>query len=179
MLIPKNKNYPVGTKVIDTNPDTKGYVYEKQESGLWKSKINNIDGYTISESSIGEGKRFKLVEDKEELCVPIGTKFQYKAGGTIYTINSIKDINQVKIVWGYDNSHAYYDISQVNEYFKEKTWIIYKEYEILSLITNSYTSITCSRIDIDAFLNKEKSTLKWQTKSIRRVSDNAIFYYWG
>jgi hypothetical protein len=173
MLIPKNKNYPVGTKVIDTNPDTKGYVYEKQESGLWKSKINNIDGYIIAESSIGKGKRFNLLE--EELCVPIGTKFQYKAGGTIYTINSIKDINQVKIVWGYDNSHAYYDISQVNEYFKEKTWIIYKEYEILSLITNSYTSITCSRIDIDAFLNKEKSTLKWQTKSIRRVSDNAIF----
>ena len=29
--------------------------------------------------------------------------------------------------------------------------------------------------DIDAFLNKEKSTLKWQIKSIKRVSDNAIF----
>lgn len=115
---------------------------------------------------------------EEKLCVPIGTKFQYSNinpySAIIYTIDSVeKDI--VKITWGYDNSHSYRKISQANVYFKEKIWIIYREYEILSLITNTFTAITCSSIDIDAFLNKEKSTLKWQIKSIRRVSDNAIF----
>ena len=54
------KELPVGTKVIDTNPDTEGYTYTKQKDGKWK--INNMDYYTISESSIGEGKRFRLVE---------------------------------------------------------------------------------------------------------------------
>ncbi len=27
---------PVGTKVVDTNLETKGYTYEKQKNGLWK-----------------------------------------------------------------------------------------------------------------------------------------------
>ncbi len=115
---------------------------------------------------------------EEKLCVPIKTKFQYSNinpdSATIYTIDSVeKDI--VKITWGYDNSHSYRNISQANAYFKEKIWTIYREYEILSLRTNTFTAITCSSIDIDAFLNKEKSTLKWQIKSIKRVSDNAIF----
>ena len=176
MLIPKNKNYPVGTKVIDTNPDTKGYVYEKQESGLWKSKINNIDGYIIAESSIGKGKRFNLLE--EELCVPIGTKFQYSNinpdSAIIYTIDSVEN-DIVKITWNNSNNHTHFFVSKCNEKFNNKSWTIYREYEILSLRTNTFTAITCSSIDIDAFLNKEKSTLKWQIKSIKRVSDNAIF----
>jgi len=53
---------PVGTKIVDTNPDTEGYTYTKQKDGRWK--MNNIDMFSIAESSIGEGKRFRLVEEK-------------------------------------------------------------------------------------------------------------------
>ncbi len=51
---------PVGTKVVDTNPETKGYTYEKLPDGKWK--IGSQDYFTISESSIGENKRFRIVE---------------------------------------------------------------------------------------------------------------------
>jgi len=54
------KKLPVGTKIVDTNPDTKGLTYEKLKDGFWK--IGNVDYISISESSIGEGKRFRLVK---------------------------------------------------------------------------------------------------------------------
>lgn len=53
--------YPVGTKVIDKNPETKGYIYEKLPNGKWK--IGSQDYFTISDDSIGENKRFKVVEE--------------------------------------------------------------------------------------------------------------------
>jgi hypothetical protein len=52
--------YPVGTKVIDTTPQTMGCIYEKLRNGKWK--IGNMDYFTIPDSSIGKGKRFELVE---------------------------------------------------------------------------------------------------------------------
>lgn len=55
------KELPVGTKIVDTNPDTKGLTYEKLKDGFWK--IGNVDYISISESSIGKGKRFRLVEE--------------------------------------------------------------------------------------------------------------------
>jgi hypothetical protein len=52
---------PVGTKVVDTYPDTKGNTYEKLCSGKWK--FTWIDNYTINEDSIGDGKRFQIIEE--------------------------------------------------------------------------------------------------------------------
>jgi hypothetical protein len=52
---------PVGTKVVDTNPETKGYTYEKLPDGHWK--IGNMDFITIDENSIGKNKRFQIVEE--------------------------------------------------------------------------------------------------------------------
>lgn len=115
---------------------------------------------------------------EEKLCVPIKTKFQYSNinpdSAIIYTIDSVEN-DIVKITWNNSNNHTHFFVSKCNEKFNNKSWTIYREYEILSLRTNTFTAITCSSIDIDAFLNKEKSTLKWQIKSIKRVSDNAIF----
>lgn len=53
---------PVGTKVVDTNPETKGLTYEKLPDGYWK--IGNANYITISESSIGEGKRFQIIKEE-------------------------------------------------------------------------------------------------------------------
>jgi hypothetical protein len=58
------QEYPVGTKVVDTNPLTEGYTYEKMPNGKWK--LFNNDGYNISESTIGEGKRFRLIEEPKK-----------------------------------------------------------------------------------------------------------------
>lgn len=52
---------PVGTKIVDTDPETKGYTYTKLENGKWK--IGSQDYFTIPESSIGKGKRFQIVEE--------------------------------------------------------------------------------------------------------------------
>lgn len=67
--------YPVGTKVIDTNPDTKGYVYEKLSDGRWK--FSNVDCFVIEDSQIGEGKLFKLVERENKKDYEI-LNFYYK-----------------------------------------------------------------------------------------------------
>jgi len=52
---------PVGTKVVDTNPETKGYTYEKLPDGNWK--IGSMDFITIDENFIGKNKRFQIVEE--------------------------------------------------------------------------------------------------------------------
>lgn len=172
--------YPVGTKVVDTNPDTKGYVYEKQVTGLWK--INNMDGYTISESSIGKGKRFEIIE--ETLCVPIGTKFQHKDRKEIYTIDSVeKDI--VKITWNDPHTscnHTHHFISKCNEKFNNKSWIIYKEYEILSFIDKE-GKIFYKRAHGDfgkdgsvyCFSEKELINYGYKINNVKRLSDNITF----
>ena len=45
---------------------------KKQKDGLWK--LFNCDGYTISESSIGEGKRFQIVKEEVNLNNLLKTK---------------------------------------------------------------------------------------------------------
>lgn len=63
---------PVGTKIVDTNPETEGYIYEKLENGKWK--IGNMNYFTISESFIGEGKRFQIVKEEINLNNLLKTK---------------------------------------------------------------------------------------------------------
>ncbi len=63
-------------------------------------------------------------------------------------------------------------IKNFPEYWEE---IIEKEYEILSICTNSYFGITTSEVDIDAYLSCSKSTNKWTIDSIKRLSDGEIF----
>lgn len=70
--------YPVGTKVMDTNPETQGYTYEKQPNGKWK--IGSQDYFTISEDSIGEGKRFQVIEESKKSYEILS----YKYNGYIY-----------------------------------------------------------------------------------------------
>jgi hypothetical protein len=176
MLFPKNKNYPVGTKVVDTNEETKGYIYEKQADGLWK--INNMDCYTISESSIGKGRRFELVE--ETLCVPIGTKFQDRNGKIIYTIDSVeKDV--VKITWN-KNCYTHIFVSKCNEKFNNEKWVIYKDYEILSFI-NKEKEIFYKRSHGDfgkdgsvyLFTEKELIDYGYEIYSVKRICDDITF----
>ena len=70
------------------------------------------------------------------------------------------------------------DMEYVGNYpeFWEK--IVEKEYEILSISTNSYFGITTSQVDIKAytkspeFLNK---WYKWSIHSVKRLSDGEIF----
>jgi len=58
--------YPVGTKVIDTLSIGfyGSYTYEKFSNGKWK--IGTQDYFTIPDSQIGEGKRFKVVEETKK-----------------------------------------------------------------------------------------------------------------
>jgi hypothetical protein len=51
---------PVGTKVVDA--DTR-FIYEKLQNGKWFLDRSPIHDFTISESSIGEGKRFQIVKE--------------------------------------------------------------------------------------------------------------------
>jgi len=56
--------YPVGTKIVDTYLDTKGYVYEKLQDGKWG--IGTQTYFTIPENSIGENKRFRVLKESEK-----------------------------------------------------------------------------------------------------------------
>lgn len=76
---------PVGTKVVDTNPGTNGFTYEKVENGTWK--IGNIDNFTISENCIGEGKRFQIVKEETKRDWEI-LKIKNSYDGNIITYNS-------------------------------------------------------------------------------------------
>jgi hypothetical protein len=72
---------------------------------------------------------WKLYKKKPtKLDVTIGTVFTLSDDdddGDKYTVDSIKSNGKVKIVWG-DNS-APYSVEDVNEYFKNGTWKVYKE----------------------------------------------------
>ena len=63
------EKYPVGTKVKDTFTE---YTYEKIESGKWK--LGTQDYFDITDNSIGEGKRFKVVKKEYEILSFKGIK---------------------------------------------------------------------------------------------------------
>lgn len=194
MLIPKNKNYPVGTKVIDTNPDTEGYVYEKQKSGFWK--INNMDGYTISESSIGEGKRFRLVEDypltfndlKNNCCYTTEYsgqgRYTFKMGYNLWVNHNSKIIhtNDGNFTPSNGFNKFRYPTKEEIDMLTHK-----KDYEILSIKNTNTKTVyhklpdgqyncwtTNINIDTDNIVNTIKNG-KVIIKSVKRLSDNTIF----
>lgn len=65
-----------------------------------------------------------------------------------------------------------YDIAEYPEFWEE---VVEKDYEILSISTNSYFGITTSKLDIEAYLKCPKSINKWSIHSVKRLSDGEIF----
>lgn len=53
--------------------------------------------------------------------------------------------------------------------------VVEKEYEILSLITNTFFGITTSKIDIEIFEDSNPLTVNYKIHSIKRLSDGEIF----
>lgn len=73
----------------------------------------------------------------------------------------------------YSNKYVSFKDVETNPEYWQKTEE--KDFEILSLCTNSYFGITKSSIDIEAFLNKEGTTSKYTIKSVKRLSDGEVF----
>lgn len=111
-------------------------------------------------------------EECVELNVPIGTKFKHKGyDSLVYTIRGIKDDNAL-IEWK-TGKEDFFTIKQVNQYFKDGTWIEYKEkekeYEILSGVF---------RYDVNIFSYSEDKLLKSlvpHIKSVKRLFDGEVF----
>lgn len=102
---------------------------------LIKEFPNSPDLGTITEFPNGNSwdEYWKLVKE-EELNIPLGTKFYANINSKIiYTVSEIlKD--QVLITWEKDSrgnpGQTTYTIKDVNEYFKNGTWVEYKEPEL-------------------------------------------------
>lgn len=132
----------------------------------------------------------EIVEDKLE--IPLKTKFKYKSASTLYIVDSIDEDNDVKITWEngtlINTGYAIYSISRVNENFKNGTWVVEKDYEILSLIsdkgnlakydepTELYPNPLCNNYKtreywLQCFLRYKH----WKIHSVKRLSDGEIF----
>ena len=112
---------------------------------LIKEFPNSPDLGTITEFPTGNSwsEYWELVQ---ELNIPLGTKFQTNKGtGAIYTVSKVlKDgaiytvskvlKDKVLITWEKDSrgnpGQTTYTIKNVNRYFKNGTWIEYKEPEL-------------------------------------------------
>ena len=114
------KKYPDGPKV--------GTIVKFHER-VFPEYFDEILGIRYTQNVIETNKEYW---QEVKLEVPIGTKFQHCSTKRIYTIDSIEE-NMVKITW--TTGGSYYTFKEVNDYFRNSTWIIYKEkeFEILHL----------------------------------------------
>lgn len=125
----QNKRY----KIIKDLPDiNKGTIFTWQESlncykgekSIWVSP----DRYaTYSKGTVEEFPDWFEEIKEVKLEVSIGTKFQQHSNKDfVYTIHSVEN-ETVKVVW--DRGNTRYSINQVNTFFEDETWIMYKEKE--------------------------------------------------
>lgn len=64
VTLPIVEEFPIGTKVVDTFPETEGCTYEKLSNSKWR--IGGLDYFTIEDSEIGENKRFRVLKEDEQ-----------------------------------------------------------------------------------------------------------------
>lgn len=118
-----------------------------------------------------------------KLEVSIGTKFQHHSTKDfVYTIHSVEN-ETVKVVWDRDTTR--YPVNQVNTFFEDGTWIIYKEkeFEILELTScfNEGDILTNKGKDSWYGNHTENCTLNWllgegcKISKVKRLSDGVIF----
>lgn len=112
-----------------------------------------------------------------ELCVPIGTKFKHRGGNQIYFISKLED-NIVTVSWFKNRCNTLtYHLKNVNNWFKEGTWIIYeeKEYEILEIITNVQGRKSNVQGYSEGYITSLLNCDQTKIHSIKRTSDGEIF----
>jgi hypothetical protein len=152
-----------------------GYCFY-EDSDTASFKLENIEDYSNFWQEIKEVK----------LEVPIGTRFQHHSTKDfVYMINAVKD-NIVQVTWDFDSTT--YTVDMVNTFFKNGTWIIYKEkeFEILEFKTSYDSRIIklnpegdySSEGGIPCSLNIELEWVKTGTRiisKVKRLSDGVIF----
>lgn len=106
------EKYTVGTKVKDTFTE---YTYEKTESGKWK--LETQDYFDIADSSIGEGKRFRLFEKE-----PIFTTFdgvELFGGEEVYIImRDFRILGGIFTVNGNPTNKIFAEKTKAEEYIR-------------------------------------------------------------
>ena len=136
----------VGDTVVVTHK-TKEWKQDSQRKNSWVSEMNNLIGKTCTVKEIDD--RFPTEVVLEE-CVagygypisslikpqPVETKRTWGVGTTfvhhrspndiVYKIESIK-MGAVQITWQGDSVGLDYDLTEVDGYFKEGTWVIKAE----------------------------------------------------
>ena len=149
---------------------------------------------TITEFPNGNSwnEYWELVKE-EKLNIPLGTKFQPTNGmGTIYTVSEILG-NRVVITWEKDSwsrsGKTDYTIENVNEYFKNGTWIEYKEPElkegdVVVLVKRGIGSSYSSKIgsidtiknisNLNTMISLEKAPGYWYVEDIRLATKEEI-----
>lgn len=106
-------------------------------------------------------------EEVIELCVPIGTKFKHRRGNQIYFISKLED-NIVTVSWFKNRCNTLsYHVKNVNNWFKEGTWIEYKEPE--------YEILTWYFGDMNITKDPDGTAREYFIHSIKRTSDGEIF----
>ncbi len=90
-------------------------------------------------------------ENKEKLCVPIGTKFRTQDGETEYTIAK-EGKKKATITWPTNSKGVKYTIKEVNEYFENTDWIVIED--------------------------KEESTKEWEILEFKRPDETSPYPIW-
>jgi hypothetical protein len=179
-------------KLVKLYPNSPPLGTEVNYSETHKIYNNNGGNYYIElpKHQVENLPEFWQEIKEVKLEVPIGTKFKHLDSSLIYTIDSLID-DEVKITWSYDSTK--YPIGSVNTYFKEGTWIIYKEksFEILefkysdridTLRKNGKYAIVSSRTTIleegvyyiESYLIAIRRGDDWKINKVKRLSDGVI-----
>jgi len=183
--------YPVGTKVLDTFSNEHKYTYIKQKNGKWA--LGTQDYFNIDEKSIGENKRFKLIEEVVEKDYEILKKDSYPCmgaanAGYYQVITSIRRLSDGEIFSvGDEITHAHnkpgvgiitrdYKIEKI--YFIEENRLSFYVGEGLNLGINSIKKQPLFTTDfevIDWVNDKENFHIGNTILSVKRKSDNVQF----
>lgn len=169
--------YPVGTKVRDTNPNTEGSIYEKLSNGFWK--LHNRDNFVITSDTIGKGKRFEVVNDfilpeKWEICINNEEEakiyrdfFESKVGKKWdYTIGFVYGFNGKKYTSGRFYNYTEITFEQFKKYvLKEEekniaNYKIDKSFNVIKICSPIENQQEKKEYEILSFINKEGKILK-------------------
>jgi hypothetical protein len=90
----------------------------------------NLGSTSFPTKLIENTNDWEEIIEEEKLSVPIGTKFKVDEDSIVYTIEAINSENRVEITcttpWKV-KCQSSYSIRSANDYFKYKTWKIYKK----------------------------------------------------